>query len=229
MSNRPELCRPQAFHYFARQIPVIDTTQGLLDAAIAVSMHSLDAVEPKAIRATIESLGNRVRGRIRSQQIQAKLAHLHDVLFEEEGFRGNGKDYYSPANSYLSAVLETRQGIPISLCLIYKCVAERLGLHVEGVNAPGHFLARVQTESRPLIVDPFLGGGALDEAEAFDRVEQITGRAVPRSPQYLATASHPQWLSRLLVNLQHIFASTERRGDLAAMGELQSLLDYSLY
>jgi regulator of sirC expression with transglutaminase-like and TPR domain len=229
MANRPELCRPQAFHFFARQLPVIETTQGLLDAAIAISMHSLDGVEPRSIRMRLETLAQRVRVRVRSPNPQARLAHFHDVLFEEEGYRGNSKDYYNPANSYLSMVLDSRRGIPITLCLIYKVVGERLGLKVDGVNAPGHFLARVHTETGSMIIDPFLGGDALRDEEAYERVEQVTGRPLPRSPQYLATASHAQWLSRMIVNLQHIFASTERRGDLAAMGELQSLLDYSLY
>ena len=229
MSKRPELCRPQAFQFFARQLPVVETTQGLLDAAIGVSMHALDNVEPQAIRSQLEGLAKRARARFRSNATPAKLAHLHDVLFEEEGFSGNSKNYYDPANSYLSSVLETRRGIPVTLCLVYKFVGEQLGLDVEGVNTPGHFMARVKADTEQLIVDPFLGGSIVTESEAFDRVEQVTGRAVPRTKKYLAAASHAQWLSRMLVNLQHIFASTERRGDLVAMSELQALLDYSVY
>jgi regulator of sirC expression with transglutaminase-like and TPR domain len=115
------------------------------------------------------------------------------------------------------------------LCLIYKVVAERVGLRVEGVNSPGHFLARVFSDDDTMIVDPFYMGNVLTEPESFDRVEEFTGRTVPRSNEYLAAATHSQWLSRMLVNLQHIFATQERRADLAAMCELQSLLDYSLY
>ncbi len=229
MTHQPELCRPQAFHLFAKQLRVIETTRGLLNAAIAISMHALDDVEPRAIHTRLDKLARKVRRRVRGPQPQARLAHLHDVLFEEEGFVGNSGDYYNPANSYLSSVLQSRKGIPITLCLIYKVVAERVDLQVEGVNAPGHFLARVMAADDAMIVDPFVGGGTVTDEEAYERVEQITGRHVPRMPQYLAPASHAQWLSRMLVNLQHIFASTERRADLAAMSELQSLLDYSLY
>jgi regulator of sirC expression with transglutaminase-like and TPR domain len=229
MTQRPELCRPHAFHHFANQLRVIETTKGLLNAAIAISMHALDDVDPQAIRMRLNELAARVRRRARGRQTQARLAHLHDVLFEEEAFVGNSSDYYNPSNSYLSTVLETRKGIPITLCLIYKVIAEDLGMQVEGVNAPGHFLARVISDEGIMIIDPFVGGGIVTDDEAFERVEQITGRSVPRIPQYLAPASHAQWLSRMLVNLQHIFASTERRADLAAMSELQSLLDYSLY
>jgi regulator of sirC expression with transglutaminase-like and TPR domain len=229
MPNEPTLCRPQAFYFFAEQLPIIDTTEGLLNAALAISMHALDDVQPKAVRASLHGLSQRVRRRVRSRQPQAVLAHLHDVLFDEEGFAGNGQDYYSPTNSYLSKVLETRRGIPITLTLIYKAVAESAGLQVEGVNAPGHFLARVKTPEGSMIVDPFFAGGVLTGEEAFERVDRITGRTTPRTAQYLAAAHHSQWISRILVNLQHIFASTDQRGDLAAMGELQSLLDFSIY
>ena len=162
---------------------------------------------------------------MRSRQPLALLAHLHDVLFEEAGFRGNREDYYNPLNSYIPAVLDTRRGIPITLCLIYRVVAEGVGFEVEGVNTPGHFLVRLRTPEGWMLVDPFCSGGVLTEEEAFDRVDRVTGRPTPRTAQYLAAATHPQWLSRMLLNLQHVFASSDRRGDLVAMGELQSLLD----
>lgn len=227
--HNPEHCRPAAFQLFAEQIPVLDTTEGLLNAAIAISMHGLDNVDPAGIDYQLQEMADQVLSRVKGTQTQALLAHLHHLLFDEHGFRGNAEDYYSADNSYLSRVLATRSGIPITLCLIYKIVAERVGFRVEGVNAPGHFLARVFSGNDTMIVDPFFLGSVLTESEAFTRVEEFTGRAVPRSDEYLAAASHAQWLSRMLVNLQHVFATQERRTDLAAMSELQSLLDYSLY
>lgn len=227
--NTPEHCRPAAFQLFAEQIPVLETTEGLLNAAIAISMHGLDDIDPADIELQLQVMADEITSRVNGTQPQALLAHLHHFLFEEQGFRGNAEDYYSVDNSYLSQVMASRCGIPITLCLIYKVVAERIGFRVEGVNAPGHFLARVFLENDALIVDPFFLGSVLTESESFDRVEEVTGRAVPRSDQYLAAATHSQWLSRMLVNLQHVFATQERRADLAAMSELQSLLDYSLY
>lgn len=229
MAPPPTACRRPAYQLFAEQLPIIETTEGLLKAAIAISMHALDGVEPAAIDEQLQGLAHCVSSRVSSQSSEAMLAHLHDVLFEEEGFRGNSEDYYSPLNSYLSAVLEFKRGIPISLSLIYKVVGERVGLDIQGVNAPGHFVCRVMTAQGWTIVDPYVGGGVLTAEEAFERMEHVTGRPVPRTPEYLAPATHPQWLSRMLVNLQHVFAMTDRRGDLAAMSELQSLLDCSVY
>ena len=69
------------------------------------------------------------------------------VLFEEEGFAGNLERYYNALNSYLPVVLNARRGLPIVLGLIYKAVGESAGLLVEGINAPGHFLVRIETDS----------------------------------------------------------------------------------
>lgn len=223
--KHPTLCRPAAFELFRQHLPLVHTTDGLLYAAIAISMHSLDDVSPEEIDDELHALAHRVSARLRTDNIDAMMAHLHDVLFEEEGFRGNSDDYYNPDNSYLSTVLDSKLGIPISLSLIYKVVAERVGLEVEGVNAPGHFVVRVVTNDGQMIVDPYMNGGVLTEAEAFDRIEAVTGRHVPRSSEYLAPAKHTQWLSRMLLNLQHVFATRGQQNDLAAMSELQQLLD----
>ena len=221
---RPDYCRPAAFDLFRRQLPQIESTGSLLRAAVAISMHELDEASPEAVQEQIESLAALARARLQSNQVQAILAHLHEVLFEEVGFAGNDQDYYNPENSYLSRVLATRRGIPISLALIYKAVAEELNLHVLGVNCPGHFLARVVSEEGTMLVDPFFGGRAMTDEEAFRRIEQMSGRSVPHRAELLHGATHRQWLARMLANLHRVFAEQGRREDQAAMMELAALL-----
>jgi regulator of sirC expression with transglutaminase-like and TPR domain len=169
-----------------------------------------------------------VRGRVRSDNPEALLTHLHDLLFDVLGFRGNALDYYAPANSYLPEVLRTRRGLPITLTLLYRRIAAGLGLTVHGVNAPGHFLAEVELDPAgggpAMYVDPFHGGGLLTPEEVSTRVAETTGRRVEPSPLLLTRASPREWLARMLRNLQAVFASTGRERDLYAMQELESLL-----
>ena len=167
--------------------------------------------------------------------VEAKLAHLHDVLFDVVGFAGNVDDYYNPANSYLPDVLRTHRGLPITLVLIYKCVAEGVGLTVRGINSPGHFLAAVQMRrscrARPIrpvtwmYVDPFYGGGLLDRDDVCRRIAETTGRDDP--PLARSGSRRPRIANgsaRMLNNLQAVFAHTGRERDLYAMQELQELL-----
>ncbi len=222
-------CRRAAYALFRDQLPALETTEGLLNCAIAISLHELGDVDISETYADLDVLADEVRWRLHSDNRDATVAHLHEVLFEENGFGGNTDAYYSASNSYIPLVLETRRGIPISLTLIYKVVAEKLGLFVEGLNSPGHFLARVDGAGEPMIVDPYFGGKLLSRDEAFARIEQMTGTTVPRDVSYLLPATHHQWIARMLNNLQCVFAAEGRQQDLAAMTELQGLLANSLF
>jgi regulator of sirC expression with transglutaminase-like and TPR domain len=227
---RPMHCRPRAFDCFAAQLPHIETDDGLIAAAVAVSMHELDDADPIQTHRQLDDFAATVRSRVRTGRPQALLAHLHGLLFDEIGFAGNQQDYYNPRNSYLPCVLSTRRGIPITLTLLYKAVAGRLGLRVHGVNAPGHFLAGVEVEDAEdgwMLVDPYFGGRAMSRAEAFDRIEAIVNRPVPRSVELLPVAGHRAWLLRMLNNLQNVFGYAGRKDDLAAMLELRRLLEMS--
>ena len=113
----------------AKQLSSINSPKSLLHGAVAIARHQLDGTNVRDTEQRIKTLADTVRSRVRGSQPQALLAHLHHVLFDEEGFIGNSEDYYNPSNSYLPAVLEMKRGLPITLCMIYKLVADRLGLN----------------------------------------------------------------------------------------------------
>ncbi len=230
----PAYCHTAAYTALERELPQLDTTNGLFRAAFAIAQHEQPNANLTQAQSIVAELAATVRGRVHSTSVEARLAHLHDVLFDVVGFTGNVEDYYSPANSYLPDVIRTHRGLPITLVLIYKCVAEQIGLVVEGINSPGHFLAAVQSDSphmRPnaangwMYVDPFYGGELLNRDDVCRRIIATTGLSPANSSQWLTAATHRQWLSRMLNNLQAVFAHTGRERDVYAMLELQQLLD----
>lgn len=229
----PAYCHHAAYDAFAIELPRVDTTDGLFRAAFAIARHELHDADVTRAEATLSELADTIARRVKSSNIEAKLAHLHDVLFDVVGFTGNIDDYYNPSNSYLPEVLRTHRGLPITLVLIYKCIAERLGLEVQGINSPGHFLAAVrmagpgnapEKSTGWMYVDPFYGGELLHRDDVCRRIVEATGLTPGDTSQWLQPATHPQWLSRMLNNLQAIFAHTGRERDLYAMQELQELL-----
>jgi regulator of sirC expression with transglutaminase-like and TPR domain len=230
-------CRPAAYRAFAQSLPAIETPAGLFRAGWAIAQHELPDEGVAAGEAVVSNLAVAVKRRVRSGSAEALLAHLHDVMFDVAGFRGNREDYYNPANSYLPEVLRTRRGLPITLALVYRRVASEAGLVVHGVNAPGHFLAEVEIdessqtpalgaagEKRSIYVDPFYGGGMLHEAEVLERIAEATGRQVAPTADLVARATPRQWLARMLHNLQAAFAAAARERDVFAMQELEHLL-----
>jgi len=225
----PTECRPEAFAFFAEQLPELETTNGLLRASVAIAMHAMPDVIPLEVERKVSRLTDRVRQRVTGNSRQAMLAHLHDELFECREFRGNVNDYYNPRNSFVPAVLDSGLGIPISLSLIYKIVASRLGLRVEGVNAPGHFMVLVATTSRPMLIDPFFRGQMLSRDEAFARMDDAVGRRLPRSERNLRPATHKQWIGRMLQNLVGVYSAQGQPDEVAAMSELAQLLGMPIF
>jgi len=228
VSTSPAFCRPEAFELFCEQLPRLTETESLVRAAVAVSLHALDDIDPDRVQQRLQVLGLRVRERAPSRSDSAILANLHAVLFEEEGFAGNLERYYNALNSYLPVVLNTRRGLPIVLGLIYKAVGEYAGLTIEGINAPCHFLVRVRCDKQWMIVDPFFGGQVLTREEAFQRLDRVAGKRLPHNDEFLQPATHTQWVARLIGNLRQLFATEGRHDDLAAMTEFSHALKGSL-
>lgn len=106
-----------------------------------------------------------------------KCRVLNRVLFHEFGLRGNADHYTDPLNSYLDQVLARRKGIPISLSIVYLLVAERVGLQLEAVALPGHFMVGCYEENVPFFVDPFNAGVFLTAGEVFMLLRQNSGQA----------------------------------------------------
>jgi regulator of sirC expression with transglutaminase-like and TPR domain len=144
----------------------------------------------------------------------ARVLAMNDYLFGELRFVGNHTHYEDPRNSFLNEVLDRRTGIPITLALLYMEVARRAGLHVEGINFPGHFLLRCPGRrglqySEDLIIDAYHGGALLSEAACRELLrrhgEEEEDEAVSR--HLLGHATKPQILARMLLNLKRTYVS----------------------
>ncbi len=220
----PLHCRPGAYRLFAEAVSGIDAPGELLRGAVAISLHGLPQARLEAVLRRLELLAARIRRRARSGSESGYLAHLHAVLFDEERYRGDRESYDDPRNSLLPTVLRRKQGIPVTLTLLYKEVGERIGLAIRGINSPAHFLAEVATRQGAMLVDCFEGGRVLTRAEAFSRIEQAAGVTFARSEELLAPATNAQWLRRMLQNLKLSYARRDRPRDSQAMEELQGLL-----
>jgi regulator of sirC expression with transglutaminase-like and TPR domain len=110
-----------------------------------------------------------------------KLATLTKFLFAENGFHGSRSDFYNRANSYLNDVIDDREGLPITLSVLYIELARRVGIsNVVGIPVPTRFMVKHSPKNgREQIIDVFDGGKALTRTEAIelvtDNVDAISG------------------------------------------------------
>jgi regulator of sirC expression with transglutaminase-like and TPR domain len=134
---------------------------------------------------------------------------LRRHLFVTEGFRGDDNSYYDPANSFLDKVIARRRGIPITLSVVTMEVGRRLGLTVEGIGMPGHFLVHHDGA----IYDPFHGGGPLDR-EGCAAIYAALGGGDSFDASLLAPVDARAILARMLANLKRVYTT---EGDLNAL------------
>jgi regulator of sirC expression with transglutaminase-like and TPR domain len=183
-----------------------DPGADLTRIALEIARDEYPDLDPEVYLEKIVALADRVRDRCpagaRPRQI---LGHVNWVLFVEEGFKGNTEDYGDPRNSYLNEVIDRRTGIPISLSLLYRALAGRLGLELSGVNLPAHFLLRVGRGTSTIFIDPFHSGALLDRAGCERCVSRVVGQSVALSDLQLAPCSPAQVVSRMLRNLKAIY------------------------
>jgi regulator of sirC expression with transglutaminase-like and TPR domain len=137
-----------------------------------------------------------------SQQI---LFQINRVLFEKHGFHGNAENYYDPKNSFLNEVLDCKTGIPITLSLIYLEIAKRLGLKLEGIGFPGHFLLKYSSGESALYIDPFNRGKLLTEEDCNQKIVDMYQGQLVFQKDFLKPITNKQFLTRILNNLKGIY------------------------
>jgi regulator of sirC expression with transglutaminase-like and TPR domain len=181
----------------------------LVHAALLIARLDNDEVDVAAYRAEVGRMAKKVAAALpKDADEKAKLAALNKYLFTERGFHGSRGDYYNRSNSYLSEVIDDREGIPITLSVLYLELSRRLGLKVVGVSLPGHFVVRHEpAKGAPQLIDVYEGGVPLSREEAVKKVEAITGR--PLREPHLAAVGKRAILVRMLRNLLNL-ADQER-------------------
>uniref|UniRef100_A0A1A8FER2 F-box protein 21 n=1 Tax=Nothobranchius korthausae TaxID=1143690 RepID=A0A1A8FER2_9TELE len=133
------------------------------------------------------------------------LFALNSVLYEQLQYKGNECDYYNPLNSYIHQVLLRHTGIPISLSVLYMTLARKLGVQLEPVNFPNHFLLRWCQKPRKsediydfVYIDAFGKGKQLKAKEC----EYLIGHQV--TADYYNAISTTEVLLRMVGNLLNI-------------------------
>lgn len=157
--------------------------------------------------AQFDEIAEIISNRLSSKNPLLIIKNINEYFFQELAFQGNKENYYDPRNSFLNEVLVRRLGIPISLSVIYMEVARRLGLKIDGVGLPGHFLVKCKTEDQEIILDPFHQGKELSQTDCQALLTTIYGSGIELKPSFFRAVSKKEILIRMLNNLKNIYIS----------------------
>ncbi len=190
-----------------------DDALPLLPTALLIARDEYPELDPARYDRLLQAHADHLRVEVDAiAEWPLKVAAINHHLFNELGYSGNHDAYYDPRNSYLNEVVTRRLGNPISLALVQMEVSRRLGLPLEGISFPGHFLVRLPVEEGVLVMDPFNGGRPLGVDELRERARSNLGGETPDDQvlaQILDPAPARAILMRMLRNLYGVYAERE--------------------
>lgn len=183
-----------------------DFERGLLDGALEIAADAYPGLDRELQRRRIQALAEPLlRQEVGTLGAPAQAVALAAHLHHDCGFRGNDADYYSPENSFINRVLDTRLGIPISLAVIYIEVATRAGVRASGVGFPGHFLVRVEDDVDVVLLDPF-SSRTLTRADLEALLASATAGKLQLEESMIEPTPIRHVIARMLFNLRNIYA-----------------------
>ena len=204
---------------FAELLAREDLRIDLAHACLMVAQDAYPELDVERYLGEIERMAMRLRGQMpHTLRPEERVAALNEFLFDELGYSGNTEAYYDPRNSYLNEVMDRKTGIPITLSVLYMALGRRVGLPLEGVSFPGHFLVRLRLRNGVLVLDPFAGGAPQSASELRERLQrvippgaldQVAAGELPLE-QFLEPATNRQIIARVLRNLKGIYRDTDK-------------------
>jgi regulator of sirC expression with transglutaminase-like and TPR domain len=208
----------------------------ILEGAFYVAKFQFPEISMDKINEQIETIRKDVWIEINSNLTALeKVKILNYILFDLHKFARNNTDFYSPQNSYINQVFETKKGNPISLSIVYLSVAWKLGLPVYGVNLPKNFILAYKDEFRHrdaddesedilFYINPYNKGAVLGRKE-IDYF--ITQQQLKPQPSFYKPCSNRDIIIRLINNLVLSYEKLGYAQKITRLKELHRVIESS--
>ncbi len=147
-----------------------------------------------------------------------QIKTLNTVFYGSMGFGANTKSFHSASNSMINAVLESRKGNPITLCVIYMLIARKLGLPVYGVNLPSLFVLTYKKENVQFYINVFNRGIIFSRTDIDHYIAQLK---LKQTDTFYEPCTNLEIIQRALRNL---ILSFEKAGEPDKIKEIERIL-----
>lgn len=196
----------------------------LLEAALIIASVDEQDINIPAYLRQVDRMVTDIKDRLSDDSSPTEVREaLNKYLYQDSGFHGARFDYYHRANSYMNRLLDDREGLPITLSVLYMELGKRLGLKIEGVGIPGHFIVRQRIADDEVFLDPFEDAKIL----TLDEVKLLAtnGRPEQFQDRFLETAAPKMILMRMLNNLLGLAQDEEDQESMLRYLEVLMALD----
>lgn len=188
---------------------VPDAELDIAEAALLLAALDRPMVDLSPYRQHLADIITAVRVENAGSEPLSRADALNAAIISRYEYQGDQQTYDDMANADLMRVIDRRRGLPVALGILYIHAGRGLGWNVDGLDFPGHFLIRVASGERALVLDPFHGGRIADPAVMQELLQRMTGERELR-PEHVRPMRRRDVLLRLANNIK---ARAWRAGD----------------
>lgn len=194
-------------------------TEDLLKGVWVIATYQYPDLSYEELKAELDKIYEAVWKEFKEDLAPAEQVRiLNSMLFNKFRFRANTKNFHSPSNSMINVVLQSGKGNPITLCVIYMIIAQRLEMPVYGVNLPNLFILTYKEKSTQFYINVFNKGLVFSRDDIDNYIEHL---GLPAKEVFYEPCSHTDILLRCLRNL---VVSFEKLGDYSKSDEMKILM-----
>ena len=164
------------------------------------------------------------KGATDKERLTALSRHLATV----EGFHGSAAKRPDAQTVYLNEVIDRKIGLPISLSILYKEVAARNGIVLEGIGLPGRFILKYANSPQDIFVDPANAGAVIGRADCEELVRNMHQGQVVFREEFLHPYNEKQILVRLLTTLKVCYFESRDYAKSLAAADRIAIIDPTL-
>ena len=193
--------------------------EDLLEGLWIVATYLYPDIEQEDLGAELDQLYHELWRHMEDEMTPYdRIKVFNEVFFNKFKFRANTKNFHSPANSMINAVLETKKGNPISLCSIYLLLAQKMDLPIFGVNLPNLFILTYQVGEESFYINVFNRGLIFTRDDIDNYLESLQ---LDKKEIFYEPCSH---LDIVLRALRNLIVSFEKLGDYHKADEIKLIL-----
>ncbi|KAG0609183.1 hypothetical protein M758_8G164600 [Ceratodon purpureus] len=201
--------RMRALENFRAEVAKADEEINLVRAAAFVAQHLYPRITADEVEADMAEMAAELEPLLpppAERYTMRMINTINKYLFERLGYKG-ATNYLDPDNSCINMVLKRREGLPLTMSLVYMELAKRVGLPMQGVNLPAHFMCRPTGDGLEFFIDAHANGKITFLQDAEERLSVVYGIPVEINPEFLkhTDITNRAFLLRLLFNLKRIY------------------------
>jgi regulator of sirC expression with transglutaminase-like and TPR domain len=194
-------------------------SEDLLKGMWAIATYQYPELSLEKLRQDVEQIYYEVWLEIRDgMHPMDQIKTLNSVIFGKLKFGANTKHFHSASNSMLNIVIDLKKGNPISLCVIYLLVAQKLNLPIWGVNLPNLFILTYKSGNMQFYINVFNRGLVFSRVDIDNYIAQYN---FPQNEIFYQPCNNLDIIRRVLRNLTLAF---EKVGDDDKVKEIEKAL-----